>query len=233
MSEELKIGYLKSSDESLISSVSIKTGQIIYSEEPGVQFVDFEGTRHTYGSVLSGLFVGNEYKDFSTLELNDIIDVIKENNEIIKNGQLIKIGKSIYMYKKVNDNNFIVQLNETSNKLSSANQVGYAIHLPAYLPGDMVNMSLLMSVSSNSLGNKIFLVQITDNVIDLANTQDLDGVFDASTLGVTITNHNGLFVIASSVSNIVLKVVSYSVTSSGSSVNEGFYVVASDIVASV
>lgn len=230
MSEELKIGYLKSSDESLIGSVAVKTGQIIYSEGPGMQFVDFENMRHTYGSVLAGLFVGSEYKDFSTLSLDEIITTIKANDVIIKNGQLIKTNDSIYMYKKVNDKYFITQLNDTAIEVSQ-NKVGYAIQFPNYKDGDLVDISLVVSVSSESYGEKVFLIKVEDNVINLSACEDLDGAFSSDSLGIDIINYEGLFVIVSTLSSVTLKVVSYSASSSGSSVNEGFYIAASDIVA--
>ena len=93
----------------------------------------------------------------------------------------------------------------------------------------MVSIDFLVSISNESNTNKIFLVKVVNNIIDLSACQDLDGTFNSSTFDLTVAhNGSGLFSLSAKIAS-TLKVVSYSVTSSGSAKNEGLYVAASDL----
>ena len=108
-------------------------------------------------------------------------------------------------------------------------KVGFVIYIPDYADGDLVNIDLLLSVYNETNGIKLFLVKVVNTEIDLTQCKDMDGVFDSSTFSLSIThNGSGLFTISANIASS-LKVVSYSVSSSGSSKNEGLYVVASDL----
>ena len=131
--------------------------------------------------------------------------------------------------EKIGNNNFITKVEECSVDIEES-KVGFAIYLPEFATDDLVDIDLLVSVYNETNSNKIFLVKVIDNNIDLESCRDLDGVFDSNTFDLSI-NHNGsgLFTISATIAS-TLKVISFSVSSSGSSKNEGIYVAASDVV---
>ena len=223
----LKIGHLKSGDESKINNVAVKEGNFVFIEQSGTQVVDYAGRRHVYGSVVNGIFNGNTFFDFAGKELNEIITAISNNGQLV-NGQMVKIGNTVYQYRNINGKHMIakVQSSSTSVKESAA---GYIIYLPEYVTGDSVDIDMLVSVQHNVHGSKLFLVKIYDNKISLSECQDLDGDFSTGSFILTVTHDgNGLFVI-SSTTPCMIDVISCSVYSSGSSVHEQFYVVSGDV----
>ena len=225
---DLKYGYLKEADASLIDSVEVKNGQVIHSEDHGVQFIDYENKRHVHGSVLPGVYNDDGYIDFSEMYPSDILDAITENG-FIKDGQVIKTNETIYQYRKIENKNLIVKMNEdyiTTEK----SQISYVIYLPEYADGNLVNIDVLVSIDNTTNGKKLFLVKIVDNVLDLTACEDMDGTFDSTTFDISVAHDttNKLFTISTNIAS-KLKVISYSVSSSGSSKHEGLYVVSSDI----
>lgn len=228
MAENLipKIGHLSKEQASVLPVIPIDNGQVIYNEKDGMQFVDYVNKRHAYGSIVSGIFNGSSYIDFTTSDLATVIGAIKTNANVT-DGQLINVNDSIYMYKKINDKNFIVKVNDTQN-LVSANTLGYAIYLPEYKSGDRVNIDLLISISNDVYKEKVFLVKVENNSINFDSCLDLEGSFNPGSLAITLVNDNGLFGFTSTL-NSRIRVISYSVTSTGSSINEGFYIASGDL----
>ena len=222
---ELKIGHLAKEQADLLPSLSISDGQVIYHEKDGMQFADYLGTRHAYGSVLSGIFNGSEYVDFSTADIRELVNILKTAGNV-SHGQLLNINNSIFMYKNVNGNNFIVKINDTESSVG-ANTAGYIIHLPEFKSGDSVTINMLISIYDATHGEKVFFVKIVDGVIDFESCQDLDGDFVAGDLGISVVSNGGLTSIVSTLDSN-LKVLSYSVDSTGSNINNGFYIAAGD-----
>ena len=222
---DLKLGHLAKDQASLISSIPVKDGQVIYSEGHNMQFVDYLNKRHTYGSVISGIYNDSGYVDFNGLDLPSILTTIKLNGNM-NDGQLITADNSIYIYKNINDKNLLIKINDTEN-LVNANDIGYAIHLSEYTDGDSVDMDVLISIYNEVHGDRLFLIKVEDSTINYAKCEDLNGVFDQANLDLLLTNVNGLFTFTLT-QNSKFKVVSYSISSSGSSTNDGFYVAAND-----
>ena len=224
---EFVIGHIGKDYESMINNAAVTNGQVIFSEKSGLQFIDYADKRHTYGSVLTGVYNDTAYVDFSTLPLSDSLDAIIAN-ELVVDGQIIKVDNLIYKYRKIGDNNFIVKTDE-SNVNVEATKTGYIIYFPEFTTGDLISMDLLVSITNEVNTSKLFLVKVVDNDIDLTACQDFDGTFDESTFDLIIThNGDGIFAL-STVFDGTLKVVSYSATSTGSNKNEGLYVAASDL----
>lgn len=222
---DLKFGHLAKDQASLISSIPVKDGQVIYSEGHNMQFVDYLNKRHTYGSVISGIYNDSGYVNFNGLDLPSILTAIKLNGNM-NDGQLITADNSIYIYKNINDKNLLIKINDTEN-LVNANDIGYAIHLSEYTDGDSVDMDVLISIYNEVHGDRLFLIKVEDGTINYAKCEDLNGVFDQANLDLLLTNVNGLFTFTLT-QNSKFKVVSYSISSSGSSTNDGFYVAAND-----
>ena len=221
------IGHLDKNSEAKISDVTVANGQIIHSEKSGMQFIDFADKRHTYGSVLTGVYNDSGYIDFTTSTLSGSLNAIKTNGFIV-DGQIVKVDNSIYKYRKIGDNNLLVKLDESNVEVEQS-KVGFVVHVPGFVEGDLVNIDFLVSLSNDTNSNKLFLVKVINNVIDLTACQDFDGTFNSNTFDLIIAhNGSGLFTISATVAS-TLKVVSYSVTSSGSNKNEGLYVAASDL----
>lgn len=219
-------GHLNTSDESKIGNLKVVNGRTIYSEKSGLQFVDYADKRHTYGPILTCIFNDTGYVDFTTSTVNDSLAAIKENGFVV-DGQIIKVD-GLYKYRKIGDNNLITKMDESNVDIDES-KVGFVINLPEYAEGDLVNMDLLLSVYNETSGIKLFLVKIIDNEIDLTKCLDMDGAFNTDNFNLSIAhNGSGLFTLTANVASS-LKVVSYSVSSSGSSKNEGLYVVASDL----
>lgn len=224
---DFKPGHLDKNSESKINDAAVVNGQVIYSEKSGLQFIDYADTRHTYGAVLTGVFNGTSFVDFSASTLDAVIQAIK-NNGFVCDGQVIKVGNLIYKYRKIGDNNFIIKIDE-SNVDVEQSKVGFVVYLPEFATGDLVSINFLISLSNETNANKLFLVKVVDNAIDLTSCQDLDGAFDSSTFDLTLAhNGSGLFTISANIAS-TLRVVSYSLSSSGSAKNEGLYVAASDL----
>lgn len=222
----LRIGHLAKEQVSLLPNIPIQEGNVIYNEKNGMQFTDYLGKRYGSGSVISGIFNGTQYVDFSTAELNTIIDTIK-NAGTVYHGQLLNINNSIFMYKKVNDNHFIVKINDTETSVD-ANAAGYIIHLPEYQAGDSVTIDLIVSLYDATHGEKVFFVKIENGGINYSACQDLHGPFVPGDLGLSVVSDGGLIAIVSTLDSN-LKVISYSVDSTGSAINNGFYIAAGDM----
>lgn len=220
-------GHLDKDSEAKINNLPIATGQLVFSEKSGVQFVDYSDKRHTYGSVLSGIFNDTGYVDFTTSTLNDSLQAIKVNN-LVQDGQIIKVGDLIYKYRKIGNNNFIIKIDESNVDIEQG-KIGFVVYLPDFASGDLVNINFLVSISNENNVNKVFLVKVVNNSVDLTLCQDLDGTFDSNAFNLTVShNGSGLFSISATAA-CSLKVVSYSVSSSGSTKNEGLYVAACDL----
>lgn len=222
---DLKMGYLGDEQEYLLSKIPVEDGQVIYSEDSGSQFVDYTNKRYVYGSVISSLYNDN-YINLKDISISDVVNIIKANGTL-KDGQIIRVGNSVYMYRNILGKTFIVKVNDADNTVEE-NAVGYVINIPDYVVGDLVNIDLVVSITSEEYGKKLFLLKVVNNALDLTACKDLDGTFDSATLGLNITHQNGLFMVVPTIDSS-LKVISYGVTSSGSSVNEGFYIAASDV----
>lgn len=222
---DLKIGHLDNGEETLLNKIPIKNGQVIYSEDSGSQFVDYSNKRHVQGGVISSIY-NNGYINLKETEISDVVNIIKTNGTL-KDGQIIKVGNSVYMYRNIHGKTFIANVNDADNSVAQ-NSVGYVINIPDYASGDKVNIDLLISITNETNGKKLFLLKMVDNVLDLSACKDLDGTFDSANLNINITQQNGLFMIVPTVASTI-KVISYGVTSTGSSANEGFYIAASDV----
>ena len=221
-------GHLDKDSESKINDLEIKTGQMIYSEKSGLQFVDYKDKRHTYGPVLAGIYnEGSGYVDFTVSTLNDSLNAIK-NNGLVIDGQIVKVGNLIYKYRKIGNNHFITKIEESSVDIEES-KVGFMVYFPEFAEEDSIDIDMLVSVYNEANSNKIFLIKIVDNNIDLASCQDLDGAFDSSTFDLSVVhNGSGLFTVSATIAS-TLKVISFSVSSSGSNKNEGIYVAVSDL----
>lgn len=227
-------GHLSKDSEYSISNVPIVNGQVIISEKSGLQFIDYADTRHTYGAVLTGIFNGNNLVQLEGLSTATSLNAIKINGNVV-DGQVIKSSKALFRYRKILDNNFIVKIDESdSNANAQGSKVGFIMHFFDFSKGDLVNIDLLVSLS-NETNNKLYLIKIVNNQIDLSSCRDLDGTFDLSEFGLTVTHHNDttanrgcIFAITANNASS-LKVISYSASSTGSAQNEGLYVVESDL----
>lgn len=106
MSNQLQIGHLGKADAAKINNVPVKEGQVIFSEDHSVQFVDYANKRHIYGDIISGVF-NDTYVDFnSNISWNGILNAIKVNGNV-KDGQKVKILDTIMTYRKIGQYNFI------------------------------------------------------------------------------------------------------------------------------
>lgn len=230
MSDYLKIGHLSIADESKIANVPVTNAQIIHSEKSGMQFVDYNNKRHTQGSVISGIYNDStKYTDFATSTVDNVLTTIKANGFIV-DGQLIKVGDSIYKYRKIGGKNFLTKLDEYGIDVS-ASKVGFAIYLPNYTSGDTVDVDIVVSIYNSTHNNKLFLVKIVNGAIDLNSCEDLDGEFDSSLFDLNIVHNSsvpGLFTIGAKIASKI-NIVSYSVKSTGSSESDALYIVASDL----
>ena len=218
-----KPGHLDKNSQSKINNVQVANGTVVYSEKSGLQFIDYADTRHTYGSVLSGIYNPNGFVDFTTSSLNEAVLAIKTNG-LVTDGQLIKVGNTIYRYRYINDAHLITTVDKDELDVQ-AEKIGYIIHLPEYNEGDVIDIDLLVSITSEENGHKMYLIKVIDNVLDLSSCKDLDGILNQDTFDLSIQQNGNIFTIT--VANAsTLKVVSYSLSSSGSSKNEGLYIAA-------
>lgn len=221
-------GYLDQNSESKIGSTSVVNGQVIYSEKSGLQFIDYADKRHTYGSVLTGIYNTTGFVNFATATLDEALAAIKANGMVV-DGQNLKIGDTIYKYRCITDNkeSLIVRIDESHADIEEE-QIGYVLYLPEHAEGDLVDVDLLMSVTNEEFGTKLMLVKIIDNSVNSASCKDLDGTFDYGESGIYIEyDPSGLFLITVAAGS-TFKVISYTVKSSGSSKSEGLYVAAID-----
>lgn len=218
---QLLIGHLTKSQESKIKTRAVSDGQIIYSEKTGMQHIDYDGKRHTYGSIISGVQSESGYIDFETSTLTAALNAIKSNG-FINDGQIVKIAGDLYQYRNIGTKHFIVKHESTSIK-TSVNKTAYIIYLPNYTSGNQVNIDLVISINNTTHGDKLFLVKIVNNALSLSVCEDLDGVFDSTVFDLSVTTTNGLFEFKTKVAS-ELKIVSYSVSSNGDSSNEGLYI---------
>lgn len=222
-------GHLDKNSESKINDTAVVNGQVIYSEKSGLQFIDYADKRHTYGSVLTGVYNNSTgFVDFSTTTLGNALDAIKTNG-LVNDGQNVKIGNNIYQYRCITSNkeSLITKIDESQIYVEEE-QIGYIIYLPEHKSGDLVNVDILMSITNEEFGTKLMLVKIVNNSVKSALCQDLDGVFDYETAGFYIEyDSSGLFLITVAAES-TFKVISYTVNSSGSSKSEGLYVAAID-----
>lgn len=89
-----EIGHILTKDSAKISSIPIAangSGKVIYDESSGTQFVDFGGVRHTYGSVLTGVFIPSSgYVSFAGKDPKVILNNIALNGNV-KSGQLVYV----------------------------------------------------------------------------------------------------------------------------------------------
>lgn len=218
----LLIGHLSKDQESKMKTTSVADGQIIYSEKTGMHHVDYNGKRHTYGNIISGLQTTESgYIDFETSTLTAALNAIKSNG-FINDGQIVKIAGDLYQYRNILTKYFLVKHESTSIK-TTVNKTAYAIYLPNYASGNQVNIDLVISINNTTHGDKLFLVKIVNNALNLSVCEDLDGAFDSTTFDLTVTATNGLFEFKTKVAS-ELKIVSYSVSSNGDSSNEGIYI---------
>ena len=106
MSNMPKIGHLGKADAAKINNVPVVEGQVIFSEEHAVQFVDYANKRHIYGDIISGVY-NDEYIDFnSDITWDNILSAIKSNGNV-KDNQKLKIANTIMTYRKIGQYNFI------------------------------------------------------------------------------------------------------------------------------
>jgi len=219
------LGYLQKADSTKLGSIPIKDGNIVYDEYSASQRVDHNGSMHIYGSVLSGSYNGNAYTNFessmaSNIAISDLVNV--------KDGQLIKSSDGIFQVRKINGYTFLTKINETENYITADN-VAYIINIPS-LGNKTANIDILLSISNNTHGEKIFLLKIVNNALDLTQCKDSElSTFDQSLLDLTVLNKGTLFILKPTITSKV-KIISYSVTvdNSSSYFSEGLYVVASD-----
>lgn len=219
----LKIGHLSKSDESKISAIAVKDGQVIFSEKNGVQFVDYKSARHTLGSVLHGIYNNTSFLDFSTSTVANILAALKVSD--VPDGQLVKIGESIYSYRVIGSHRMLVKQNKDSVEVA-ASSYGYIINIPNRTDSDTVTIEALVSINNSTNGNKTFFLTISNaGTITTASSGDIDGDFNSSTCDVTVARYGTMYWIGAKVKSI-LKVVSYSVTINGTVSNdaEGFYI---------
>lgn len=228
-------GHLDKNSEGKINTVSVINGQIIYSEKSGMKFVDFADKRHTYGSVLTGMYnnsgVGS-FVDFSSKSATDVLQIIINNDGLVADGQLIKIGSDIYQYRKINNHHLITKPDATSvNMKNNKDQLVYAIYLSEYKNSETINSDILLSAKDNSDNDNLCLFKVINSKLDNKNIQDITGTMNGT--GTTDPKlqfcdfGNGLYGLCGS--NITdLKIVSCSVKYSGTKY-ERLYVVASDL----
>ena len=226
MSSQLIIGHLVADQESLISKVPVNEGQIIYSEKSAMQFTDYAGKRHTHGSILSGIYNENTFVDFQTVEIDEVLSAIKTNGFVV-DGQIIKVGNTVYQYRNVKGKNLIVKMNDTGI-ITDKFKVCYAVYLPDYVEGDSVNIDFLIAITNGVYGDKIYYVKVQDNVLDVSQCDDMDETFNPDEFDISILhNGNGLFTLSTTISS-TMNIISCTVSSTGSAIHEEFYIAHSD-----
>lgn len=200
----LTIGYLPKADESKISTIPVTEGQIIYSENSGVQFVDYENTRHVYGNVITGVYSDNSYVDFTVLEVSsNILDYINTNG-LVTDGQLVKCKNGIYRYRKINNTLYLTNVDKSHSHAHTG--IAFVINTS----NAQANIDALVSISSSTGdSSKLFFIKIINGAIDLASCKDLDGELDTENFPITVTNTDGLFEFATSY-DATLQLISYS-----------------------
>lgn len=223
----LKIGHLSADQEALIGQVPVNEGQIIYSEKSSMQFVDYADKRHTHGSILSGIYHDSKFVDFQTVKIDEVLSAIKANGFVV-DGQIIKVGNTVYQYRNVKGKNIIIKTNETSI-VTNKHKVCYAVYLPDYVEGDSVSIDFLISIENNIYGDKIYYVKVQDNKLDISQCDDMDETFNPDEFGISIIhNGDGLFALSTIVSSNI-NIISCTVSSTGSATHEQFYIMNSDI----
>ena len=220
---DLLIGHLLTSDESKISTLAVKEGQVINSEKGGLQFIDYAGARHTLGNVLHGIYNKTSFINFSATTVANCLAALKDSK--VPDGQMVNVGEVIYQYRVIGSHRLLTKPNKTSMEVDTGTP-GYIIYLPKRKDSDTVTIDLLVSVNNTTHGDKTFLLKIAnDATIVTASSADIDGDFDSSTCDVSVSKYGSMYWIGVK-SKSVLKVISYSVAINGTTVNdsEGFYV---------
>lgn len=175
----IKIGHLKKADASKIDTVPVTEGQVIYSEEHAVQFVDYDNKRHIYGDIISGVFT-DKYVDFnSDITWEDTLSAIKTSG--VKDGQKVRIANNMMVFRKINNYNFL-----TIEKINPGT-VPFIINY-----GGTYNIShqttvLFMDIILKQL--YILTIDVASNGTIQVHCEDLNGVIsDMSTIAtVTLT----------------------------------------------
>jgi hypothetical protein len=222
------MGHLDKTKESVIKDIPVKEGRVVYSEKSGMQFVDFAGERHTYGSILSGIYTNNYgFIDFTDAELRDIVNTIKDNGFVV-DGQIVKAGNTVYQYRKVRDKNFIVKMNQTGIVMNKF-KIGYAVYLPDFVEGDLVNIDFLIAIDNDVHEDKVFYVRVENNELDVSQCDDMNAIFNPNEFDISIIHDgNGLFTLSTTIPS-TMNIISCTVNSSGSSIHEEFYIADSDM----
>ena len=224
----LQIGHLNKSKESMIGNMPVEDGKVVYSENSGMQFVDYAGERHTYGSILSGIYTNNYgFLDFTSSQLSEIISAIKDNSFVI-DGQIIRAGNTVYQYRKVRDKHFIIKMNDTGIVMNKF-KIGYAVYLPDFVEGDKVSIDFLIAIDNDVFEDKVFYVKVQDNQLDVSQCDDMNAKFNPDEFDINIIHDgNGLFTISTTITS-TMNIISCTVNSTGSSIYEEFYIVESDL----
>ena len=183
MSNKLKIGHLGKADAAKISTVPVVEGQVIFSEGHNVQFADFDGKRHAYGDIISGVY-NDSYIDFNDgyITWDDTLNAIKTNGNV-KDGQKLKIANTIMVYRKIGQYNFISldDINPGSVPYIISYGGSYNIaHKTTVLFMDNINKQLY-----------ILTINVASNGTIQISCEDLNGtVTDLSSLvAVTLTGY--------------------------------------------
>ena len=224
----LKIGHLEEAKKSLINDIPVQEGTIVYTDKSGMQFVDFAGDRHTYGSILSGIY-SNKYGflDFANANLKDVIDAIKDNGFVV-DGQIIRAGNTVYQYRKVREKHYIIKLNQTGIVMDEF-KIRYAVYLPEFVQGDKVAIDLLIANDNNVYDNKVYYVKIEDNDLDVSQCDDMNDIFNPDEFDISVIHDgNGLFTLSTTITS-TMNIISCTVNSTGSSIHEEFYIMESDL----
>lgn len=194
----LQIGHLKTADASKISSKPVAEGKVIYSEGPAMQFVDFAGKRHSYGSVLSGIYdnIEKKYIDFSTADEPTILKALYNNG--VPSGQLLIIGVKQANYQKIQGFGYLKYIDDNLNSK-------YFISCNTTITSsDKLYFVIFGAVGSTS--SNLYYITVTGSAITSA--VDLDGN-DVSSI-FTISSTKDLFAISST--QVQFKIISASCT---------------------
>lgn len=169
----LNIGHLKTADSAKISTIPVKEGNVIYSEGPGMQFVDFNSKRHAYGSVLSGVYNGSTYVDFNDATIAEIFTALLNNNT--QSGQIVTMFGFGGVYITGDNNTGYIKLFNNTGM-----EDAYYLRLSAYL-SDNYKIDLVIYQNNN-------LYYMSGSDINNLSVVDLDGNDASSNFDIAYDN---------------------------------------------
>lgn len=199
----VKIGHLAGEDESKIATLPVANGQVVYSEKSGLQFIDYADSRHTLGPVLTGIYNGTTFVDFSTMTPDVVLTTLQGIGIQIADGQVLKINGNIYRYRFIGGVHFIAKT-EKSEIAGNNTSNGFVIFAPGSAD---ITMDMLVNQIS-STGNNLLLMKVKNGSVDSVNKFSTADTDVATSISITHVG-GGLYIVRDS-SASAFDVLSYS-----------------------